>query len=102
MTAADRLLQLGDAVASRDRAAAAVPVPPTRPRQLPDKVRQTVDLTGRRHQDLARWKLEAALALGRSAAEVSTQAVLAAAVEALLEDERVGRAVRLRLEQVQP
>ena len=99
MSAADRLLRIGDAVQARDRAAAAEPdLPPAPARPTPAKVRQTVDLTGERHQDLAHWKLETALALGRAAAEVSTQAVLVAAVEAILEDQRVARAVRLRLE----
>lgn len=99
MSAADRLLQLGGAVQARDRAAAAEPeLPPTPARPVPEKVRQTVDLTGERHQDLARWKLETALALGVAAAEVSTQAVLAAVVDALLDDQRVARAVRMRLE----
>ncbi len=98
-SAAEKLLALGDAVAPRDRAAAAEPEPvPAPARVVPEKVRQTVDLTGARHQDLARWKLETALALGRGAAEVSTQAVLAAAVDVLLDDPRVARAVRVRLE----
>ena len=98
MSAGERLLQLGHAVAARDRGPAEPDRPPAPARELPGKVRQTVDLSGARHQDLARWKLETALALGRSAGEVSTQAVLAAAVDAIVEDERVARAVRLRLE----
>lgn len=68
------------------------PAPPQRTRP----VRQTVDLAPDRHAELAAWRLDTALQLGRT--RLTTQDVLSAAVEALLEDETVARRVRARLE----
>lgn len=72
------------------------PTPATRPAPV-KKVRQTVDLTGDRHQDLATWRLETAVALGRT--RLTTQDVLAAMVDVLLDDPGTARRVRARLEQ---
>lgn len=61
------------------------------------KVRQTVDLTRARHQALAVWRLETAVALGRT--RLTTQDVLAAAVDLLLDDPTVARRIRAHLEE---
>jgi hypothetical protein len=70
--------------------------PVTPPPAPPKKVRQTFDLPGARHQELAAWKLETALALGRS--QLSVQDILSAMVDVLLTDDIVARRVRARLE----
>src|SRR4051794_29521760 len=96
---------------ARDRAAAlrkrdvpaaapAEPEPAPAARRVADpdrKVRQTVDLTHRRHLDLARWRNETAAEL--EIARLSTQEVLAVLVDLVLEDEQVARRLRRRLEQ---
>lgn len=90
MTAADR------ARALRSRSE---PKPETEPAPRPTRtkpVRQTVDLTPQAHAALGTWRLETALALGLG--RLSTQDILAAAVDVLVEDETVGRRVRARLE----
>jgi len=93
---------------ARDRAAALrkrdapepaveeTPAPATRPAPT-KKVRQTVDLPGERHQALATWRLETAVALGRT--RLTTQDVLSAMVDVLLDDPGTARRVRARLEQ---
>lgn len=70
---------------------------PREPAPLPDKVRQTVDLTGEQHQGFNGWKLETALALGRPR-PLSTQEALAAVIAVLLDDDSVSRRVRAHLE----
>ncbi len=71
-------------------------------RPAPDsgrKVRQTVDLTQDNHKALATWRLDTAVALGRT--RLTTQDVLRAAVDVLLADEATARRVRIRLEEIQ-
>lgn len=97
MSAADRLRALGGAVQERDRQVEE-PAPEPREPDVKDSVRQTVDLTGQRHLDLALWKMETAIEQRRPPKEISTQVVLAALVDVMLDDPRVGRAVRRRLE----
>ncbi len=70
--------------------------PPRAPRTRP--VRQTVDLAPHRHHELAAWRMETALALGKS--RLTTQDVLSAAVDVLLDDPTVARRVRARLEEM--
>lgn len=60
------------------------------------KVRQTVDLPTDTHRGLATWRLSTAITLGRT--RLSTQDVLHALVEVLLQDETVARLVRTHLE----
>ena len=67
------------------------------PREAPDKVRQTVDLTYAQHAGLAAWRMETALALGRT--RLTTQDTLVAAVRAILADPTVARRVRAVLEE---
>lgn len=72
----------------------------TRPAADSDrKVRQTVDLTQDNHKALATWRLDTAVALGRT--RLTTQDVLRAAVDVLLADEATARRVRIRLEEIQ-
>lgn len=63
-------------------------------------VRQTVDITTRRHAQFAAWRMETALALGRN--RLSVQDALAAMVDAVLFDETVARRVRVQLERPEP
>lgn len=94
-TARDRAAR----IAKRDTPAAEEtgPAPEIRAQADPrKKVRQTVDLTHQRHMELAAWRMETALALGRT--RITTQEVLAAAVEAILRDPTVARHVRAQLE----
>lgn len=71
----------------------------TRPTGDPKKkVRQTVDLTQDNHKALAAWRLDTALALGRT--RLTTQDVLRAVVDVLLADDAVARRTRLRLEEI--
>jgi hypothetical protein len=72
------------------------PVPKQRP-EPPKKVRQTVDISGERHLQLAAWKFDTALTLGRS--RLSVQDVLSATIDVLLDDEQMARRVRARLEE---
>lgn len=85
-------LRKRDQPAPEEAPAPEQPTPPRRTRP----VRQTVDLTPEQHAALAAWRLDTALALGRT--RLTTQDVLAAAVAVLLDDEQVARRVRARLE----
>lgn len=97
-TAAERRTQ-ARAIQNRDRAQAveqepALPAP--QPPASPDaKRRQTVDLTESDHIKFARWRMETAVALGRT--RLTTQDTLAALVQVLLDDETVARRVRARI-----
>lgn len=62
------------------------------------KVRQTVDLVPEKHQALAAWRLDTALALART--RLTTQDVLRAAVDVVLADDATARRVRIRLEEI--
>lgn len=97
MSRAEELRARGSAIQARDRPAVveepAAPPAPARTRP----VRQTVDLSPGRHTELATWRLDTALQLGRT--RLTTQDVLAAAIDALLEDDVVARRVRARLEE---
>lgn len=89
------------AIQERDRAAAAPAPEPDHPpvriagggRTRP--VRQTVDLSPDQYAALASWRIDTALAVGRT--RITTQEVLATTVAALLDDETVARRVRARL-----
>jgi hypothetical protein len=59
-------------------------------------VRQTVDLPHARHLAFAAWRMETAVALGRS--RLTTQDALTAMVETVLADEVVARRVRAFIE----
>lgn len=63
-------------------------------------VRQTVDITARRHAQFAAWRMETALQLGRT--RLSTQDALKALIDAVLVDETVARRVRVHLERPEP
>lgn len=92
-TAKDRAASL------RKRDAPAEPEPEVKPEAPADTattVRQTVDITTRRHAQFAAWRMETALALGRN--RLSVQDALAALVDAVLFDETVARHVRVQLE----
>lgn len=93
-TARDRARQIRQRDAPVEEQA---PAPRERPAP-PAKVRQTVDLTGVRHLELGAWRLDTALQLGRT--RLTTQDVLAAAVDVLLDDDMVARRVRARLEEL--
>lgn len=91
--------QRAEALRKRDtpQPAAEQPDPAIRAKADPQKkVRQTVDLTHQRHVELAAWRMETALALGRT--RITTQDVLRAAVDAILRDPTVARHVRAQLE----
>jgi hypothetical protein len=60
------------------------------------KVRNTVDLAADEQHALKSWQNETAFALGQ---RVTTQDVLRAAVQVLLEDETVARGVRAKLDE---
>ncbi|MEU7817041.1 hypothetical protein [Pseudonocardia sp. NPDC049154] len=80
-----------------DSGPAETPDPKIRERSDPNRrVRQTVDLSEQRHKELAAWRMETALALGVT--RVTTQDVLAAAVNAILRDPTVARHVRAQIE----
>lgn len=88
---------------SRDaKPAADEPAAPEPPATVPDagkprKVRQTVDLTQQRHRDLAAYRMDTALALGRT--RLTTQDVLAHMVELVLTDPQTSRKLRQLMEQ---
>lgn len=91
-----RSAKAAEAESARDE----TPAPATRPTDTAGKkVRQTVDLTIDRHKGLGAWRLDTALALGRT--RLTTQDVLAAAVDVLLTDEQMQRRVRFRLEEIE-
>lgn len=74
------------------------PVPAADPAGSGKKVRQTVDLSAERHAELAMWRIDAAVRLGRST--LSNQDTLRALVEVMLEDEATARRVRAKLERL--
>lgn len=101
-SARDRARSLRDraAAAAEAESARAEAAPAVRPAEdAGRKVRQTVDLTLDRHKQLGAWRLDTALALGRT--RLTTQDVLSAAVDVLLTDESVARRVRHRLEEIE-
>lgn len=97
MSTAEDLRRRAASIQARDRPATTPAAAAAAPAALPAAVRQTVDITGEQHQALNAWKLETALALGRSR-PLTTQDALAAMVAVLLDDESVARRVRARLE----
>lgn len=100
-TARDRARSLrarDEKPAEDDSAPAEIPAPAVTGGKV-RKVRQTVDLVPEQHKALAAWRLDTALALGRT--RLTTQDVLAAAVDVLLADDAVARRVRYRLEEIE-
>ncbi len=95
--AADLRARAG-AIQARDRPAPVDEIaPPPRPVEARTRpVRQTVDLPPEQHASLAAWRLDTALQLGRT--RLTTQDVLAAVIDVLLDDDTVARRVRARLE----
>ena len=103
MSAAEQLRARARAIADRDRPPA--PERAAGPEPAPERgpVRQTVDVSAERHDELATWRIETALALGRrpgrsNAVGLTVQELLVAVVDVLLDDPSVARRVRAHLE----
>lgn len=96
MSTAEQLRARTGRIQARDRpAAVAQPAPDPAP-QRTKPVRQTFDLSPDQHRDLAAWRLETAVQLGRTG--LSHQDLMTAVVAVLLAEESVARRVRAHLE----
>jgi hypothetical protein len=70
--------------------------PPAPARAVPDKVRQTFDVSGRDHLRAAALRMETAVTLGRT--QLTAQDFYSAMLAEVLDNDDVARRVRLRLE----